>query len=82
MTVKVQIWGALRDATGGLDVVEVEARNFKQMLDELCRLYPGLAPRIEQGVSMALDGKIYREAWFQEIRPENEVVLMPYMAGG
>jgi molybdopterin converting factor small subunit len=31
---------------------------------------------------LALDGRIYREAWFTPIRPDSEVVLMPYMAGG
>ena len=31
---------------------------------------------------MALDGRIYREAWFAPIRPDSEVVLMPYMTGG
>lgn len=80
--VKVQIWGSLRHATDGLAEVEVEARNFKEMLDALAKKYPGLKPQIDQGVSMALDGVIYREAWFQEISPDNEIVLMPYMTGG
>jgi hypothetical protein len=31
---------------------------------------------------MSLDGVIYREAWFQKIGPDSEVVLMPYMQGG
>ena len=34
------------------------------------------------GVSLALDGVIYRDAWFTEINEDSEVVLMPYMAGG
>lgn len=80
--VRVQIWGSLRHATDGAAEVEVEARNFKQLLDSLSEKYPGLKPQIERGVSLALDGKIYREAWFTEIGPENEVVLMPYMTGG
>jgi molybdopterin synthase sulfur carrier subunit len=33
-------------------------------------------------VSLAVDGKIYREAWFTPISPDSEVVLMPYMQGG
>ena len=80
--VTVKIWGSLRNATGGQTEVQVEARNFRQMLDALAREYPGLKPQIDRGVSMALDGKIYREAWFTEIGPENEIVLMPYMTGG
>lgn len=80
--VTVTLWGSLRDAADGETEVTVEARNFKELLDALSVRYPGLTPQIERGVSLALDGRIYREAWFTEIGPESEVVLMPYMKGG
>lgn len=80
--VKVKLWGTLRQMTDGQSEVEVEARTFKELLDRLQETYPGLAPQIRRGVSMSLDGVIYREAWFQEIKPESEVVLMPFMQGG
>jgi molybdopterin converting factor small subunit len=80
--VRVKLWGSLRDLADGQEWVEVEARNFKQLLDALVAQYPGLAPQIERGVSLALDGVIYRDAWFTEIGPENEIILMPYMVGG
>ncbi len=66
----------------GHEWVEVEASNFKQLLDALAEKYPGLAPQIKRGVSLSLDGVIYRDAWFTEIGPENEIILMPYMVGG
>lgn len=80
--VKVRLWGSLRQAADGQTEVEVEARTFKELLDRLAETYPGLAPQIARGVSLSLDGVIYREAWFAEIGPESEVVLMPYMTGG
>lgn len=80
--VAVTIWGSLRVHTDGQAQVQVEARNFKELLEALARQYPGLKPQIERGVSLALDGRIYRDAWFTEIRPDSEVVLMPYMQGG
>ncbi|MGB7269543.1 MAG: MoaD/ThiS family protein [Albidovulum sp.] len=80
--VTVTIWGTLRAYTDGKAEVEVDARNFKQLLDKLSQDYPGLKPQIKRGVSLALDGRIYREAWFTEIKPDSEVVLMPYMQGG
>lgn len=67
---------------GGQEWVEVEASNFKQLLDALSVKHPGLVPQIKRGVSLSLDGVIYREAWFTEIGPENEIILMPYMVGG
>ncbi len=80
--VAVTLWGSLRVFTNGRASVEIEARNFKELLDGLVAAYPGLRPQIERGVSMALNGRIYKEAWFTEIRPDSEVVLMPYMQGG
>jgi len=80
--VKVAIWGSLRSATDGKAEVVVEAGNFKQLLDQLVIEYPGLEPQIKRGVSFALDGKIYRDAWFTKIYDDSEVVLMPYMVGG
>lgn len=80
--VRVRLWGSLRQAADGKTEVDVEAATFKEVLDRLVEAHPGLAPQIERGVSMALDGVIYREAWFTPIRPESEVVLMPYMTGG
>jgi len=80
--VQVTLWGSLREAAEGQTVVDVDARNFKELLDRLTQQYPGLEPQIKRGVSLALDGRIYREAWFTEIGPDSEVVLMPYMRGG
>ncbi len=80
--VAVKLWGSLRAHADGQSVVQIEAGTFKELLDRLVEQYPGMRPQIERGVSLALDSKIYREAWFTEIRPDSEVVLMPYMQGG
>ena len=44
--------------------------------------YPGLKPQLDRGVSVSIDGKIYRDAWFQPIPPGSEVFLLPRLAGG
>lgn len=80
--VNVVIWGSLRTATGGAATVEVDAKNFKEVLEQLERTFPGLRPQIDRGVSLAIDGVIYREAWFTPVQPDSEVVLMPLMVGG
>jgi molybdopterin converting factor small subunit len=80
--VRVKLWGSLRALADGQEWIDVEASNFKQLLDALVVKHPGLAPQIKRGVSLSLDGVIYREAWFTEIGPENEIILMPYMVGG
>ena len=79
--VKVKIWGSLVYATGS-EYVHVEGTNFIELLENLKLKYPGLRPQIQRGVSLAIDGKIYKESWFAPIREDSEVVLMPFMIGG
>ncbi len=79
--VKVQIWGSLVDSVGS-EYVHAEGQNFIELLENLKIKYPGLRPQIERGVSLAIDGKIYKESWFTPIKKDSEVVLMPFMIGG
>ncbi len=76
------IWGSLRSATDGAAEVTVEATNFKGVVTQLEKNFPGLKPQIDRGVSLAIDGTIYREAWLTPVKPDSEVVLMPLMVGG
>jgi molybdopterin synthase sulfur carrier subunit len=80
--VRVKLWGSLRSLANDQEWVEVEASNFKELLDQLSQKHPALVPQIKRGVSLAVDGVIYRDAWFTKISDENEIVLMPYMVGG
>jgi molybdopterin converting factor small subunit len=80
--VKVVLWGSLKAFAGGSDTVEVEAANVRELLTKLGDSYPGLKPQIDRGLSVSIDGKIYRDAWFQPITPKSEVYLLPRLAGG
>ncbi|MEO1291531.1 MAG: MoaD/ThiS family protein [Pseudomonadota bacterium] len=78
----VGLWGSLRDAAEGRETVEVEAETIREMLTRLAEAYPGLAPQIERGVSVSVDGKIYRNAWLTPLAPDSEVYLLPRLTGG
>ena len=80
--VAVRLLGTMRAAIGGAETVEVEAANTIQMLNALKKQYPVLEEIIEGGVSVAIDGLVYENAWFTEIKPDSEVVIMPLMKGG
>ena len=80
--VKVKIWGSLKEATDGEEFIEIEGKNFKEILDNIKIKYPNLSDQIDRGVSLAIDGKIYKESWFTPIDNDSEVVLMPLMVGG
>lgn len=80
--VKVKIWGSLKNLADGSDYILVSGSNFKEVIDNISSKYPGLQPQIERGVSLAINGKIYKESWFTPIEEDSEVVLMPFMQGG
>ncbi|MEM8790206.1 MAG: MoaD/ThiS family protein [Pseudomonadota bacterium] len=81
-TVTVELFGSLRRHAEGAATVTVEAATIRDLLEALRDAYPGLAPQISRGVSVSIDGKIYTEAMFQPLSAENEVVLLPRIAGG
>ena len=80
--VTVTLLGSLRAHADGRATVEVQAATFKDLLERLVDTYPGMKPQIDRGISVAIDGLVYKEAWFAPIKPESEVVLLPYMQGG
>jgi len=80
--VKVKIWGSLAAATDDRTEVEIEAGTLRELLDGLASDYPALKPQLDRGVSVAIDGRIYNDDWFQPIRPDSEVVLLARLKGG
>ena len=81
-TVTVELGGALKAAAGGEGRYEVQANNVRQLLDALGRGHPELEPVLARGVAVAIDGQIFRDAWFEPIPEGAEVVLLPRLAGG
>lgn len=80
--VTVQIWGSLTTVTGGQSEVTVRARNLRELLTALGTAFPAMQPQLERGVSVSIDGRIFNESWFEPIRPDSEVVLLPKIVGG
>lgn len=80
--VQVKIWGSLASATEDQTQVEIEAANLRELLDGLAAKYPALKPQLDRGVSVAIDGRIYNDSWFQPIKPDSEVVLLARLKGG
>lgn len=80
--VKVVLWGSLKHAADGQTEVDLEAENVREALDALQVRYPKLKPLLDRGVSVAIDGVFYRDAWFAPIGPDSEVYILPRLAGG
>lgn len=80
--VEVNLWSGLRPFVDGRDSVEVEAKTVGELLRRLEAEYPGLAPAIEAGVSVAVDGRIIASSLTEPIQPDSEVYLMQRLKGG
>lgn len=78
----VHLSGTLKQYTGGVSQVDVDARDVRQLLRALGERYPELAPHLEDGYAIAIDGEIFQDAWFAPIRPDSEVHLVPAIRGG
>src|SRR5207245_1798058 len=73
---------AARRFTGGQTEFEVEANNFRRMVLELDRRYPGLGRQIEESMAVAIDGEIFQDAYLAPLNPESEIYLIPKIGGG
>jgi sulfur-carrier protein len=80
--VEVNLWSGLRRFTDGALVVEVEATTVGDMLQALVKAHPALAPVIEAGVSVAVDGEIVAAGGQTPLRPGAEVYLLRRVKGG
>ena len=79
---QVTLIGNLRQFTGGVTELSVDARTVRQLFKMIGERYPALKPHLENGLAVAIDGLIYQDALFQDIGPDAEVHILPQIAGG
>jgi molybdopterin converting factor small subunit len=79
---QVTLIGNLRQFTGGETEMTVDAATVRQLFQQLGARFPDLAPHLENGLAVAIDGQIYQDALFQTIAPNAEVHILPQIAGG
>ncbi len=80
--VKVVLWGGLRDLADGASELEMEATTIHEVVTRLGVDYPGLRTQLDENISIAVDGHIYRDSLFVTLKPDAEVFLLPRLAGG
>jgi len=79
---RVTLIGNLRQFTGGVTEFDVDAATVRQLFTRLGERFPELAPHLEQGLAVAIDGQIYQDALLEPIDPDAEVHILPQIAGG
>jgi molybdopterin converting factor small subunit len=80
--IHVVLMGNFRQVADGESGFEVEAGTIRQLFKALVERHPALAPHLEEGVAVAINGTIYQDDWFREIPDGCEVCVMPQIGGG
>jgi molybdopterin converting factor small subunit len=74
----------LRRLVGGVESVEIEARDVRELLRALDAKYPGFAAQVGDTNAIAIDGEIipHGEALLERLRADSEVHFLPQIGGG
>jgi sulfur-carrier protein len=84
----VVIPSLLRKYTGGVESLEVEGTNLRQLILNLDKRFPGLAAQLlEEGdlrpsIAVAVDGEIATGGLLEKIGPTSEIHFIPAIGGG
>jgi len=84
------IWipSQLREVTGGLETVTVEAETVRQAVERLEERFPGIrgrlceGDRLRQNLSLVVDGMISRKQLREHLTASSEVHFLPAISGG
>ncbi len=79
---RVVFTGNFRHLVGEDTEADIPASNVRDLLNRLGERYPALAPHLDEGIAVAIDGEIHQDALFSPVGPDSEVYLMPKIAGG
>lgn len=79
---EIHLWGALRPSAGGASSVDIEAATIRELFRKLEEQYPGMAPHIQQGIAVSINGKIFRDSWGEKLPEGAEIYLLPRIQGG
>jgi len=67
--------------TGGEREVDLDAIDFRTLLERLEARYPGCREALAKS-AVAIDGQIYQDAFLERLSPEAEVFFMQRIEGG
>ena len=79
---RVILNGNLKQFSDGQSEFDLDVNSVRQLFAQLGARYPELAPHLEEGIAVAIDGEIFQDAWFAAIDPDSEVHVIPKIGGG
>ena len=85
---KIFIPTMLQSLTAGVKLVDLDARNVRQIIERLEELYPGMKDRlVEDGeirpnLAIAIDGDVAIMGMLEKVGENSEVHFVPAIGGG
>ena len=78
----------LKPLTAGEEIVEVEAKNVRLVIEELENRFPGIREKLceedelKPGLTVAVDGNVSSLGLLQKVSDDSEVHFLPAIGGG
>ena len=80
--IQVAIPSALRPLAGGVEQVEVVARDVAGAVAALDARFPGFAAALGRRFAVAIDGEIVHDPWHEPLPAGSELHFLPALGGG
>jgi sulfur-carrier protein len=80
--IHVAIPSGLRELTGGVDAVDLVAKDVRGAVAALDARFPGFADALGSRFAVAIDGEILHDAWQEPVPAGSELHFLPALSGG
>jgi hypothetical protein len=68
--------------TNGLQQTELAVKNYRELLKELVKLYPGMSVDDLGNYMVMLDGLLIQTPFLEKLEPESELIFLKKIAAG
>ncbi len=80
---RVFLTGSLRALAGSTgEAIEIPARDLRELLTRLEERIPDIRRRVDEGLSIAIDGDVISDPLLETLEPDSEVHFLPAIQGG
>ena len=80
--VKVMLSGTISQMAGGETEIEVDATTVSQIFSCLQERFPNIKSHMVDDIAVAIDGRVFQDAWLEKVMEDSEVCLLPRIGGG
>jgi len=80
--VSVHFSAGLRDLTGDVTRIELDAKSVRLLFRQLDEMYPGMRERLMTATAVAINGEIIADAIYEDLPEGAEVHFLEALAGG